>query len=145
MEYILADLIASYVREGVSLNLATATAWHELGLRYGALWVITLRATGRVSYGMRALPRDLPSVPFPMVGAGILYQIMNQVTDRRTINALERAGHLTPVPTHCRPKRGAYYYVDRDCSLFSSFTHKGKSYKVEYVSGCFFPMLYRIA
>lgn len=32
MEYILADLIASLLREGAPLDIATATAWHELGL-----------------------------------------------------------------------------------------------------------------
>lgn len=32
MDYILADLIASLVREGAELNLATRTAYHELGL-----------------------------------------------------------------------------------------------------------------
>jgi hypothetical protein len=32
MDYILAELIASLVREGADINLATRTAWHELGL-----------------------------------------------------------------------------------------------------------------
>lgn len=55
------------------------------------------------------------------------------VTDGRTLNAMERAGHFRR-PCSFQP------YVDEENSP-RQFTFKGTPYIIRYFSGCFYPFV----
>lgn len=69
------------------------------------------------------------------------------VTCGETFRALEQAGHIKEPPPHVRPLNatwgsGSYVYVDEGPAR--SFTHAGRAYRVDYVDGCFYPLLYEL-
>ncbi len=61
----------------------------------------------------------------------------NVITDKRTLNALAKAGHIS------RPDV-RFSYVDRSDELTSTFDHKGNKYSVKYFDGCFYPFVVKL-
>ncbi len=70
---------------------------------------------------------------------------MKTVTSRRILNRMEKAGHIAPVPEHCRPKKEKYYYVNEIPGKDRKFEFEGKKYQITYnlvyCAGCFFPFV----
>lgn len=69
---------------------------------------------------------------------------MKTVTSRRLLNQMEKAGHIAPVPEHCRPKKEKYYYVDTIPGKPTHFKFRDHVYLIEYRDGCFFPFVYKV-
>ena len=66
-----------------------------------------------------------------------------QVTHAATLHMLERAGKIKEPMPHVRPKgkkwgASGYQYVEAEAG---TFTLKGRKFTVQYIAGCFFPMV----
>jgi hypothetical protein len=62
-------------------------------------------------------------------------------------NRIVRAGHATEPPEHVRPAKGPCPYVDTrlpdGSEVPSCFVFEGAAYEIKYVSGSFFPFIFR--
>lgn len=69
-----------------------------------------------------------------------------QAVDQRTRNRLVKLGHACEPPELVRPKRGPCLYVqDRLADgtwLPRTFKAGGKTYRISYVDGCFYPFIF---
>lgn len=66
---------------------------------------------------------------------------------QRVRNLIVKAGFAFEPPEHVRPKKGPCPYVDTKDpktgeEVDRSFTYRGQSMRIEYVSGCFFPFIF---
>lgn len=74
---------------------------------------------------------------------------MSEHVSGRLRKRIIKAGHAFEPPVHCRPKKGiSYAYVETRKpgtgeEVPSRFEFDGNNYTIKYVSGCFFPFIFK--